>query len=63
LRKLKNSNEKEYLRMADFLASANILYTDCRAYKGRKQVYGNPLDAIKAFNKIFNDFLLNQKNS
>lgn len=60
---LKNSNAKEYVKMQNLLASANILYTDCRAYKGKTQVKGNPADAVKAFNSIFNDFLLNRKDS
>jgi len=60
---LKNSNAKEYVKMQNLLASANILYTDCRAYKGRRQVYGNPSDAVTAFNNILNDFLLNKKDS
>ena len=63
LLEFKNSNEKEYEKMQNYLATANILYTDCRAYKGKRQVWGNPLDAIKAFNKVFNDFLLNRKDS
>ena len=60
---LKNSNEKEYEKMKDFLSTGNIIYSDCRAYKGKTKVFGNPLDAVKVFNSLFNDFLLNQKDS
>lgn len=60
---LKNSNSIEYEKMQNLIVSGNISYSDCRAYKGKRQVNGNPLDAVKAFNTLFNDFLLNQKDS
>ena len=61
---LKNSNEKEYIKMDELLTSSNILYSDCRAYTGKQKVNGNPLDSITAFNKLYNDFLLKtQKDS
>lgn len=60
---LKNSNASEYEQMNILINNGNIVYSDCRAYKGKRKVYGNPSDAVKAFNSIFNDFLLNQKDS
>ena len=49
-----------FSKMESYLSE--IKYSDCRSYTAKKAV-GNPYNAIKAFNKLYSDFLLNQKKS
>ena len=54
----KDSKEipKEVSKMEKLLDTLEINFSDYRTY-GNEEVKGNPIDAVKAFNKIATDFI------
>ena len=51
-----------FSKMESYINTCEIKYSDCRSYT-QKSAVGNPYDAIKAFNKLYGDFLLKQKRN